>query len=519
MARTKRAYATICGVRSHAGRRVKLASLAGWFEATVAALCALAVAAPAAAADGTTLSVGVSTTPYGQALPPGFLGVSFEYKATHVYTGRDPGNINPVLVALLHGLAPGQTSNVRIGGDSTDQTWWPMRGVVRPSGITYNMTKGWLRTTKAFADALGGKLILGVNLAAGRPAIAAAEARAMIQGIGRSRIQALEIGNEADLYRTFAWYRDRTGRVGFARTPGYGVARFDRDFARWRAAMPFAPLAGPAFATLNWMTGLDGFLRIQRRVAVVTFHRYALRACLSDRTSPFFTSIPNLLLDSSSAGLAQGVAAYTAVAHAHGVQFRVDELNSASCAGRTGVSDTFASALWVLDTLFDLASAGVDGVNFHTLPGSAYEPFTFTQTGSTWSAFVHPLYYGALVFSQAFPPGAQLLNVDAPPGPVKVWATQGADGNTRVVLINKSIDTPASIQLTVPGDPTVPLSSESLTAPSASSTHGVTFGGQSFGDATTTGTLPGAPTTTPITSTAGTYTVEVPAASAILLTN
>ena len=80
-------------------------------------------------------------------------------------------------------------------------------------------------------------------------------------------------------------------------------------------------------------------------------------------------------------------------------------MNSASCSGKQGVSDTFASALWVLDTLFNLAAVGVDGVNVHSLPGAAYELFTFQHTSSGWQAFVHPEYYGMLMFAQAFPPG------------------------------------------------------------------------------------------------------------------
>ncbi len=481
-------------------------------------LIVFAAAAPSAAADVPTESVQVSATPYGQAMPSSFLGVSFEYKATHLYTGRDPGAVNPVLVSLLKGLAPGQAPVVRIGGDSSDQTWWPMRGVIPPGGITYRLTKGWLRTTKAFASALGGKLILGVNLAAGRPAFAAAEARAFLQGIGSSRIQALEIGNEADVYNVFVWYRDRRGRVVFSRPASYNLLAFTKDFSRWRAAMPPVPLAGPAFSSVSWMGGLDGFLSAQRRLAVVTFHRYPLRACLKDTTSPAYASIPNLLDDASSSGLAQQVAPYTLVAHAHRLPFRLDELNSAACSGKKGVSDTFASSLWVLDTLFNMAAAGVDGVNFHALPGAAYEPFTFTQRGSSWSAFVHPLYYGALAFSQAFPPGARLLGVTAPAGSVKAWATQAADGHTRVVLINKSADTPVNVQLTLPGDATAPLSSEALTAPSLSATGGVTLGGQTFGNKTTTGTLPGTPTFTPVAPNLGTYTVSLPAASALLLT-
>jgi hypothetical protein len=46
----------------------------------------------------------------------------------------------------------------------------------------------------------------------------------------------------------------------------------------------------------------------------------------------------------------------------------------------------------------------------------------------------------------------------------------------------------------------------------------VTFGGQSFGAETATGTLPGTPAATPVTPTLGTYALTVPAGSAELLT-
>ena len=62
------------------------------------------------------------------------------------------------------------------------------------------------------------------------------------------------------------------------------------------------------------------------------------------------------------------------------------------------------------------------------------------------------------------------------------------------------------------------ISSEALTAPSLSATGGVAFGGQTFGSKTTTGTLPGTPTFTPVASNLGTYTMSLPAASALILT-
>jgi hypothetical protein len=482
-------------------------------------LAILATPLLAAAARGQTLppvAASVASTPTGQAMAPGFVGISLEYGALHVYTGRNPDAVNPVLVQLLRNLAPGQTPIVRIGGNSADATWWPLRGVVPPGGVKYALTKGWLRMTRGFAAALGAKLIMGVNLAGGRPAIAAAEARAFLEGIGTRYLDALEIGNEPDLYSNAIWYTDLRDRAFFARPATYNFSSYLQEVARWRAALPPVTLVGPALASLTWLSGLDQFLAAEPGTPMVTVHRYALRACPTPPTSPLFASLPNLLADRSSAGLASGLAPYVAAAHARGVQFRLDELNSVSCSGKRGVSNTFASALWMLDTLFNLASVGVDGVNVHSLPGARYELFTVGHRKGNGQAFVHPDYYGMLMFAQAFPPGAQLLPVTAPTGPVKIWATRSTTGRTRVVIINKDDVNSQTVQVQVPGAGGS-ASLEWLRAPSIVATDGVTLGSQSFGAETRTGAL-AAPVADPMTATSGTYTIELPPASAVLLT-
>lgn len=459
----------------------------------------------------------VSATPTGQPMRPSFLGMSLEYQALHVYTGRDPDHVDPVFIQLLRNLVPGQHPIVRIGGNSADYSWWPIRGVLPPGAVRYSLTKGWLRMAKSFAADAGAKLIMGVNLAGGRPALAAAEARAFMEGIGPRYINALEIGNEPDLYSTAVWYRDRLGREFFARPITYGFANYLQEVSRWRQVLPPIPLVGPALASLSWLTtGLDQFLAAEPGTKMVTVHRYPLRACPTPPTSPVFASIPNLLADRSSTGLAAGVAPYVAAAHARGLQFRLDELNSVSCSGKRGVSDTFASALWMLDTLFGMASVSVDGVNIHSLPGAHYEPFTLSKRHRKWQAFVHPAYYGMLMFAQAFPPGAQLLRVTAPAGPVKIWATRSTTLRTRVVLINKDPINPQTVRISVPGAGGR-ASLEFLRAPSIAATSGVTLGSQSYGAATRTGLLKPA-ITTPITATSGVYTIELPPASAALLT-
>ncbi|MGZ4191317.1 MAG: glycosyl hydrolase family 79 C-terminal domain-containing protein [Solirubrobacteraceae bacterium] len=491
-------------------------------HACIALVAALGFVLPGAvAARADVLSAGVTATPTGQEMAPGFLGASFEYRALHQYTGRDPRAVDPALLGLLAGLAPGQSPVIRIGGDSTDGSWWPIRGQIAQGGVYYPITKGWLRTTQALAADLNAKLILGINLAAGRTAIAAAEGRAFLEGIGRRYIDALEIGNEPDLYAVFPWYKDRRGHIYRARGRSYGLSDYTKQFTQWAHALPGLPLAGPAVSGPSWMGKLGTFIAAEPRLGLVTYHRYPLRACVTDASSPGFPSIPNLLADSASAGLATPMSPFIATAHKHSLPFRVAEMNSASCQGEKGVSDTFASALWALDTMFEFATVGVDGVNFHMLPGSNYELFSVSHSASgAWQAFVHPEYYGLLMFAQAFPPGARLLQSTGAGGtgsPVKVWATQSGDGAVRVTLINKDPAAEHDVQLSVAGA-TAPGSLETLRAPSITATSGVTLGGQTFGDETTTGTLPGPPATTPVAPVAGTYTVPLPAGSAALLT-
>jgi hypothetical protein len=85
-------------------------------------------------------------------------------------------------------------------------------------------------------------------------------------------------------------------------------------------------------------------------------------------------------------------------------------------------------------------------------------------------------------------------------------------------MINKDVTNAYQVQVQVPNANVVGRASlEYLTAPAVNSTSGVTLGGQTFGPETTSGSLP-APQTQPALAVGSTYTVNVPAASAVLLT-
>jgi hypothetical protein len=469
-----------------------------------------------ASAGRSVLAPVLGSAPMTAPLPPGYLGLSIEFYAIHEYTGSDPGAINPVLVQLIRNLNPGQPPVLRIGGDSTDQSWWPVPGVLPPRGIDYPLTEGWIHTTAALADTLGAKLIVGINLELNRPPLAAIEGRALLAGLGAS-IEDFEIGNEPDLYATLPWYLTARGKPRAGRPPNYSVSDYIQDALNVRHALPPVPIAGPSFASLTWLAaGLSQYIAANPGLGLVTVHRYPLRGCHVATTSPAYPTVPNLLSDYAQSGLAQGVAPYVAAAHAQGLQFRVDEMNSVACAGSHGVSDTFASALWILDTLFEMDNVGVDGVNVHTLPGARYELFSFTHTGASWQADVHPEYYGMLMFAQAAPPGSRLIPIGGlPDGSLKMWATLAPDGTVRVVLINEDPSNPQSVVFQAPGSS---ATVEQLTAASVNATSGVALGGQTFGDETTTGVLTGQAQTSTIYSLLGLYSLTVPPGSATMLT-
>jgi hypothetical protein len=259
---------------------------------------------------------------------------------------------------------------------------------------------------------------------------------------------------------------------------------------------------------------LGSFLDAEPRVRLVTVHAYPLKHCTSSKV---ITSA-QLLSEQSTHGLAASVAPYVAVAAAHHAPLRLDEINGISCGGFRGVSDTFTSALWVLDTLFELTRTGVSGVNINTVPGGINEILGPDPSGRTQAIKVHPEYYGMMMFAQAAPAGSHLLKLTTktPPG-VKVWATRAPDGVIHVVVINKRPARSQFLRLRISGAHGT-ADAEQLRAPGLHSTGGVTIGGQSFGAETSTGVLAGPATHDTVTPAGGGYPVTVPAASATMLT-
>jgi hypothetical protein len=369
-----------------------------------------------------------------------------------------------------------------------------------------------MQVARAVTQAIHGRLILGVNLEADNRRLAAGEAQAFVRGIGKAAINALELGNEPELYASYGWYKNAAGIPVKGRPPGWDFAAYLKDFSSVTAGLPRVPLAGPSTGSLVYESQLGAFLSAEPRVRLATLHGYPLKHC-SASSHP---TAAQLLSNPATAGFANGLAPYVAVTRRHGVALRLDEMNGITCGGVRGVSDSFASALWVLDTLFQMARVGVVGVNIHTVPNTINEIIGSQQVKGTWQATVHPEYYGMMMFAQAAPAGSRLLQVGGGDrAGVETFATRGPDGHVRVVLINRSSGS-RTVTVKVPSVHGAGLL-ERLQAPGVAATGGVTLGGQSFGAVTRTGSLAGPQQLTAVKPSGGGYVVTLPATSAALL--
>ncbi len=364
--------------------------------------------AHAAGPTGVTVQAGKP----GRAVPFGFLGLSLEYRSVEVYAGADPSALDPVFVQLVRNLVPGQAPVLRIGGDSADRTWWPTPGLARPPGVKFAITDRWLAVTRALAGTIAGASHprpqpRGEQPGAGRLGGERADRRDRAPGRpGRSSSATSRTCTRPSLGTT-----RRVAGACAGRPRSYDMSGLIGDFARFAPALPRSVLAGPSLGAPGWTRDLGRFLAAEPRVGLVTLHRYPLQLCYTPRSSPRYPTLAHLLSPAASIGLADSYAPYVGVAHARGGSLRVDELNSVSCGAVPAVSKTFASALWALNTMFEMVRVGVHGVNFHTFPGAGYELFRISRPSGRWQAQVAPEYYGLEMFARAAPPGSRLLAV------------------------------------------------------------------------------------------------------------
>jgi hypothetical protein len=440
----------------------------------------------------------------GPTIPPNFLGLSCEKK---ILSRKCFVPENAVLLALLRNLGGGV---LRVGANEVDSTFWSRSEAAPLASMDENKysekpsTIGPESLDKlyAFAKPSGWRVIHGVNLGANDPAMAADEAAYALE-VGGPTVLAIEIGNEPNLYPKNA------KRPGI-RPANYGYPEYRQEFAGYvdaiRKRSPSAPLTGPATTRIcKWFP--DFVADFKPQMALITSHLYLLSAKEADPQSPRFASVENLLTRTVEPEWLPQLEASKAA----GIPFRLGECNTASGGGSRGVSDAFASALWGVDFLFEVAERGGAGVNLHGgfTPGN-YSPIYYLKKEARYEP--SPLYYGMLLFHEAA--RGRLVQAECrSEANVKAHAVMDDDGVVRLVLLNKDLTRPVVAKVAGVAKATR-AEVVRLAAPSVSATEGVTLGGRAVARDGTWSPQPGEA----VPCADGQCEVSLPAASAAMLT-
>ncbi len=447
-------------------------------------------------------------------VPSSYFGISTEYWTLPLYERNMP--VFERVLSMLH--IPGDGPLVlRIGGDSADHSFWAPKATKMP-GWAFALNPGFLSRLRALVQRDRVRLIVDLNLVTDTPFIAAEWARAAETSLPHGSIVGFEVGNEPDLYERKYW------AATMARSPlqsrplplDLTASSYVQDFNHYAGVLgegaPDVPLIGPAVAhprvSLDWISTLIADERSE--LGEVTGHLYPYSACVKRPSNASYPTVSRLLSPAASSGLTKDVAGAVAVAHATGLRFRLTELNSVTCGGKPGVSNTFATALWAPDALFTLMRAGVDGVNLHVREYAINAPFSLNRYGLN----PRPLLYGLVMFERTLGADARLvrLHMSEPRrANLSAWAVRVRGDILHVLLIDKgNRNLQVDLHLPATGRATV----QRLVAPSASSTAGETLDGQRMGPE---GTWVGTRQVEAIAPGRNGYTVTIPKRSAALV--
>ena len=405
------------------------------------------------------------TAAAARSIGPNFAGLSYEKSKLYepLFTAS-----NSDLIGMFERLGP---SVLRVGGNSVDRNVWTPNGPGQTAG---QIAPSDVDSLAAFVKAAGWQCLYGINLGgaatgATTPALAAAEVAYAAQQLGSSLL-GIEIGNEPDLY----------GDAGNYFAGNWSLSQFLTLWGQFRQAIltstPNVPITGPADAgnESTWTVPF-GETVTKSEITLLTQHYYRANGQLPTSTAAYLIT-PDPTLIANLAILEPG-------AQSIGVPYRMSECNSFYNGGSSGVSDSYASSLWVIDYLFNCAQGGAVGVNFHGGgDGPGYTPIA-DNAGVVVGA--RPEFYGILLFTLAGQGTLYTTQISAGSLNVTAYAVNTSAGGLNLIVVNK--DLTQNLQLTVQ----LPQSASSATlqamtqltsgatAPNLSATSGVTIQGAS----------------------------------------
>lgn len=392
---------------------------------------------------------------------------------------------------LFTNFGPG---TLHIGGHSADESIWQpeAKPVCQKHPI---VTQSLVQSLFAFARRIHWTVIWGLNYLINQPQTDAEEA-AYVSSVGGSSLLGFTMGNEPEDF----------SKHGF-RPAGWGYSNFiagwNADRKAVLASVPTAHFLGPeACCQSGW---LPAFLQDEEASAVLSAasHHYYYYSGKNANTAHI--TVETLLSQQGMNQFVLQASSWVVAADRYKLPVDITEMNSITNGGIRGISDTFASALWVSNILFQSATLGIQQIDFQEVPDAAYA--VINSQGMPQAMYNGLLFFHLATSSASFLPGS--INSDAN---ISSYALRGSDHTLRVVMINKTSQ-PGTISL-VPGATYHTMTTLQMQAASLTSTSGITIGNTAL-DASGSWHMPALPHTTLHTAQ---VTLHIPGNSAALFT-
>jgi len=488
-------------------------------------LLALATLPLLAAARGDSAAFTLTRTRVAP-IPGRFVSFSIEVsRAPDVFLvgglgGAPRASFAQLMNALRAAAGDDAGAMIRVGGNSADESAYTSAAAL-PNGTNYRITDADLDAYAAAVPAWNGSLVIDTTLrypGSQGAQLDVAHLAAAVKRVGFGLIEGVEIGNEVDLFFENG-----------IRSPSYVYNDHKPEFrlANDAVAPVLAPGGRPRIQGATWCSTHWSLANYSDYVASfgasfgsISIHRYAESVCHNDKAT-----IPGLMADKAAEGLAQAAQPYVTLAGE--IPVYIGEGNSVSCGGAPGVSDVWASALWAIDVLFNVASVGFRRWSFHGMPAGAYSTILF-PSGSQDTAEVQPMFYGLWAFATAAANGAEIFTVKTTSTTnafIKAWSVTDRTGETRVVLLHKdpAATENATITITPAGGALSGAASLVRGLPGAKGmtaawNDAISFGGLTF-SASSDGTPTGSPASESVPATGGgAFSFSLPPASFAILT-
>ncbi|MGO8681064.1 MAG: LamG-like jellyroll fold domain-containing protein [Limisphaerales bacterium] len=368
---------------------------------------------------------------------------------------------NTELVTLFTNLG---IKSLRIGGTSVDKN----------TGIAnfpqYTPTNQDIDALFRFANAAGVKVVLSLRLENGNPSLDASIAGYTWSNYNQY-LTCFAIGNEPDAYNNNNGYP--------------AIANFSSYLATWASfaatitnAVPAAKFGGPDSEGTSWAAS---FANAEIGSSIVTWifsHDYVGGSSSGLTAQQVIAGMLSSSWDTSN--YPSQYNATEAVAQADGFPYRLTEFNSYVCdpPGVWGGNNSFASALFAVDSAHWWAAHNCNGVNFHTLLGK-YNGTVYYDANGNYQ--IYPIGYGMKAYDVGGHGSVMPLAITNTSGLNLTAYAMGNNTNLYVTIVNKENGAGArnaSVSILPQGFVTGSVQAMFLSAINGvGATNGITLGG------------------------------------------